>query len=125
MGVENMNNVSGRGYYTSTFNWDGTGGAYISLVYGNDQITGVTINGKEIRVINNITDTLDIGQYLFQGSNEIIIELTTTLNKRAKMESAILAAGGKLSFGGTVVDDYGLKKVVLQPYFDTTLNADK
>jgi hypothetical protein len=47
--------------------------------------------------------------------------LTTTLSKRAKVESAVLAAGGKLSFGGKVIDDYGLKKVVLQPYFEVVL----
>ena len=75
--------------------------------------------------MNKITDTIDIGDYLVAGKNEITIDLTMTLCKRTKVESVILAAGGNLSFVGTVVDDYGLRKVILQPYLYTKIAEEK
>ena len=129
LGVASMDNVSGRGYYTTTFDWDGSK-ANLWMSYGNDQITGITINGQEIDVINNLTDTVDLGKYLIEGSNTLTIELTTTLNKRARVESDVFAGGGGgPSFGGEPITDNGLVSAILTPYTEVVLadqeQADK
>ena len=86
------------------------------MSYGNDQITGITINGQEIDVINNLTDTVDLGKYLIEGSNTLTIELTTTLNKRARVESDVFAGGGGgPSFGGEPITDNGLGSTMTPP----------
>lgn len=108
MGVSNMNEVSGKGYYTTTFNWDGTKGADLTFVYQNDMVTAVTVNGIEIKTINNVTDTVAIGHYLVPGSNTIRIELSTTLNNRAKVESSTMKS--------LRVNKYGLTSVKIIPY---------
>jgi len=128
LGVESMGAVSGRGYYTTSFDMESGVGGYLSFAYGNDQVTAVTINGTEISAVDNISDKLDIGDYLKEGRNEITIELTTTLNKRARVESAVFSSssgrgfgGGGMGGGSSVVDDYGLTGVTLIPYSQTGL----
>jgi len=119
MGVESMDQVSGKGYYTLIFDWDGSD-AYLSFAYGNDQITGITVNDKEIKTINNMTDQLDLGGLLVAGKNMIEIELTTTLSARAIIESDVLRADG-LNFGGTTYKDNGLTSVILTTYSEMPL----
>lgn len=116
LGVESMDQVSGKVNYTTTFNWDG-GNANLHFAYGNDQITGVTVNETKLPVVNNLTDTADISQYLKEGENTITIELATTLSKRATVEHMALE-GGAMSLGGedASVETNGLSEVVLVPY---------
>jgi hypothetical protein len=113
MGVSKMNEVSGKGHYTTTFSWDGKAGAKLSFVYQDDMVTAVTVNGTEITAVDNATDTVDIGDYLVSGDNTITIELSTTLNNRAKVESDTMKT--------LQVKPYGLTQVVLNPYCDTVL----
>jgi len=113
MGVSNMNEVSGRGYYTTTFAWSGKDGADLSFAYQNDMVTAVTVNGTEIPVVDNVTDTADIGDYLKAGENSVTIELSTTLNNRAKVESDTMRS--------LRIKPYGLTKVTLVPYLDIAL----
>lgn len=113
MGVSNMNEVSGKGFYTTTFSWEGKAGAELSFVYQNDMVTAVTVNGTEITAVDNATDTVDIGDYLTSGDNTITIELSTTLNNRAKVESDTMKT--------LQIKPYGLTQVVLHPYYDLEL----
>jgi len=113
MGVSNMNEVSGKGYYTTTFSWDGASGADLSFVYQNDQVTAVTINKTTITTINNVTDTVPIGNYLASGINTLTIELSTTLNNRAKVESSTM--------GSLRINKYGLIAAKIIPYSQITI----
>jgi len=113
MGVSNMNEVSGKGFYTTTISWDDEAGAYLSFVYLDDMVTALTVNGTEITAVNNVTDTVDIGDYLVPGDNAVTIELSTTLNNRAKVESDTMKS--------LRVKPYGLTRVVLNPYYDVEL----
>lgn len=113
MGAADMKEVSGKGYYKTAFSRYGEAGAYLSFVYQNDMVTAVILNGTEITMVNNVTDTLDIGNYMISDENNITIELSTTLNNRAKAESDTMRS---LS-----IKPYGLKKVPLNPYIDTRL----
>jgi hypothetical protein len=113
MGVSNMNEVSGKGYYTTTFAWDAGTGATLSFAYQNDMVTAVTVNGAEITLVDNVTDAVDIGDYLAPGDNTITIELSTTLNNRAKVESDTMQS--------LRIRPYGLTEVTLTPYYDAVL----
>lgn len=112
LGVRSMSEVSGKGYYTATFEWDGSDAA-LWISYGNDQYTGLTVNGKKIDALNNMTDVVDLGGYLVEGENTIVIELSTTLADRAYVEN------DAYNQGSTTVN--GLLKAMLRPYTDVTL----
>jgi len=113
MGVSNMNEVSGKGYYTTSFPWNTGTGAMLEFAYQDDMVTAVTVNGTEITLVDNVTDSLDVGGYLVPGNNTITIELSTTLNNRAKLESDTMRS--------LRIKPYGLTEVSLVPYADTTL----
>ena len=72
----------------------------------SDMITEVTINGDSIVDINQFSNTVDIGNYLKKGTNDLAIKLVTTLENRA-------SASGR-SF-------YGLTEVKLVPYVEVKL----
>ena len=109
LGVESLAQVSGKVTYATSFAWNGEG-ADLHFIYGNDQITGIKINGKALPVVNNLTDSADITEYLVNGVNTIAIELTTTLNNRAAVEHMALSASSEM--GG----NYGLTEITIVPY---------
>ena len=121
-----MNNISGRGYYSTSFQWASADvGAELKLSYANDQITGVVINGATLSV-NNLTDRVDIGKYLKTGTNQLTVELSSTLNHRAGFEKDVsnIYSGG---FGGATPSRYlenGLLGAVLIPYQDAPLTKE-
>ena len=119
MGVASMKDVSGKGYYTLTFDWDGSG-AYLTLEYGNDQVTGIIVNGTGVTAIDNMTDKIDLGGKLKAGQNTIEIEVSSTLAGRATIESDVLSDMG-LNFGGTTYKDNGLISVKLVSYEDSSI----
>jgi hypothetical protein len=110
LGVSYMDDVSGIGFYKTTFelpaDWTDTTGAYLQMGHHSDMITEVTINGDSIVDINQFSNTVDIGNYLKQGTNDLAIKLVTTLENRA-------SASGR-SF-------YGLAEVKLVPYIEVKL----
>ncbi|MBN1625724.1 MAG: hypothetical protein JW944_04300 [Deltaproteobacteria bacterium] len=114
MGVGSMKDVSGKGYYTLNFDWDGSD-AYLMPEYGNDQVTGIIVNGTEVAAIDNMTDKIDLGGMLKAGENTIEIELSSTLAGRGTIESDVLSDRG-LNFGGTTYKDNGLSYVKLVSY---------
>lgn len=107
-GVEAMDEVSGRGCYSTTFAWDGTAGAVLELSYYNDCVTAVEINGVRLTEISNATDKIDLGAYLTAGENTLVVETASSLNNRARVESDTMSA---LS-----VKDYGLSAAQLVGY---------
>jgi hypothetical protein len=110
LGVAYMDDVSGTGYYKTTFElpaaWTDTTGACLQMGHHSDMITEVTINGDSIVDINQFSNTVDIGNYLKKGTNDLAIKLVTTLENRA-------SASGR-SF-------YGLTEVKLVPYVEVKL----
>jgi hypothetical protein len=111
LGVEGMNEVSGIGYYTKTFElpeeWDGNVGAYLKFDHNSDMIAVVTINGHRLQAANQISDRVDARKFLKKGTNKIEIKLDSTLQNRDP------AAVEKTT--------YGLAGVTLVPYVQTAL----
>jgi hypothetical protein len=117
IGVSSMANVSGIGYYSNTFtlsaDWKNAG-AILNMSYGRDSVTQVTVNGHVFNNINNVTDKLDIGDYLLAGQeNTIKIKLASTLFNRARLTnmSDMRATGTQANLTAN-----GLTSVSLAPY---------
>lgn len=119
LGVPSMKNVSGIGYYTTTFelpaDWTETTGAILNFSYGQDEVTKVVVNGHTIEAVNVISDRVDIGPYLTPGKNSITIKLCSSLFNRALVDAMVFRLPGKQINGKNPVE-YGLKAVTLTPY---------
>ncbi|MCL2165145.1 MAG: EF-hand domain-containing protein, partial [Oscillospiraceae bacterium] len=117
LGVTNMRNVSGSGYYSISFDappdWDENTGAYLDVTYGFDSIGWVECNGIVIPNFNNATDRLDLGGYLKPGLNTLTIKLNSTLYGRAHLEHHLYNYGTAAFTAGYA---NGLKTVTLTPY---------
>ncbi|MCL2735935.1 MAG: Ig-like domain-containing protein [Propionibacteriaceae bacterium] len=128
LGVPSMDYVSGVADYSTTFTtpsgWTSDTGAYLDVTYGWDQVGSVTVNGT-VFTPDNASDRIDIGSALVQGSNDIVIELSSTLYARAVYENSGYAnQKGHLPltisgmFGGGGAQPYwnGLNTATLTPY---------
>ena len=122
LGVESMEAVSGIGYYSTSFelpsDWTENTCAILNLGYSRDMITEITVNGNVIENVNVISDQVDIGNYLVEGTNAIKIKLISTLYNRASIEnSAYEGGGGGPGWGVQIsVMNTGLISAVLDPY---------
>ncbi len=116
--------VSGRGEYKATFNWDAEAadGAYIDFGVLCNGMT-VKINGVETTDVNMNDPVLDAGAYLVDGENTIEISYGSTLT------NVLLAIGkirvGNGSWGGYRIDyrSYGPAQAVVVPYVEENISV--
>lgn len=118
--------VSGIGWYTSTFSWDGTGaGAVIEYSHedssvesdagvNGDMVTKITITNEngtfEFTGLNQLSDKVDIGDVLVNGENTIEVKLVTTLRNREWIE------GGATGPMFNSMQNYGLTGLRISEY---------
>jgi hypothetical protein len=112
LGVASMAQVSGIGYYHTTFrlpaDWQpGVDGAYLQFAHGADMVVAVTVNGHPVGQINQITDAVDAGPYLKPGTNAIEVQLDSQFGNRV----------------GKPAQSYGLTGVTFQPYVDAAISG--
>lgn len=87
--IEGLENISGRGEYTTTFTLEGKfDGAMLDLGEIYDGILAVYINGQKLPPVDQFNHIVDLGQYVVQGENTLKVITGTTLAK------AVRAAGG-------------------------------
>ncbi len=118
LGVDKMENVSGIGVYQKNVTldeWNSSMGAELSLAYNQEEVLSVTVNGIELSV-SNLTDTVDIGNYLHSGENTLVVKTATTLLNRALVENEAFDGTQKHPGMQAGAQTYGLKSVVLSPY---------
>ena len=103
-----LQNASGLGTYSTTFNLPALSGAMLSLGEVFDTFT-VTVNGHAVAV-HQLSAETDIGPYLKAGENTIVVRVATTLNNRlAKIDTEVANRG--------LIQPYGLVGPVrLMPY---------
>lgn len=113
-----MREVSGVGLYTNSFDWNktSTSGLLLNLSYQHDQVISVSINDHEDIIFHNITDELDITDYLNDGENTITIKTASTLFNRAKVENEAWDGTQKHPGSQASIQAYGLTSVSLSPY---------
>ena len=101
LGVDSMSDISGLGYYTNTFTlpegWSDTTGAVVEIEYNSDMIISVTVNGNVISSVNNVSDKVDIGEYLQTGENTIEIKMSTVMANAISAASSNEAASVSVS----------------------------
>ncbi|WP_270739476.1 glycosyl hydrolase [Massilioclostridium coli] len=124
--------VSGKGYYSATFDWNGNAdGAYIDF---GDMVMSMTvsINGQQVSDLNMNDAKLDISDYLQVGKNTIQLEYSSNLNNAAIAIGAlnVTEEGKWVSWPGYRVDycSYGPAQAVIVPYNEVSLEeiqADK
>jgi hypothetical protein len=141
LGVDSMSNVSGIGTYSTIFilspDWNSNTGTYMHFEHGADMVVEVSLNDHLIDDINQLTNNVDVGEYLTAGRNTLKVKLDTTLKHRKDLESpggsGPMGGGGAPPQGGmpggtggmsgssTEPETYGLTAVTLIPYVQTML----
>ena len=105
--------VSGIGTYSTTFNFDTSNNtsAYLDVTEVFDTFR-VFVNGQQLPAINQITKQIDLGDYLVDGENTLVIEVASTLAN---------------AVGSKKIQEYGvIGDVCVIPYQDITVKeADK
>ncbi|KAJ5288758.1 secreted protein [Penicillium angulare] len=118
-----LTNVSGIGYYTTTFTWPSTStsvsGAFIDL--GPVTHTArVTVNGHQLPTLDITWARADVGSFLRQGKNVVEVVVSTPLGNVLRNYWDQLETSGKHAEGIAAVPseaDYGLAyPVKIVPY---------
>ncbi|MCD7950046.1 MAG: hypothetical protein LUG12_07300 [Erysipelotrichaceae bacterium] len=112
--IEGLENVSGIGTYTTSFNiedYNESESIYIHLGKINDAY-GVTINGTEV-IVDQASGDCEISKYLNQGNNIIEITIATSL-----LNAILYENRNVLNDDGRILDDrntssYGLTTDVI------------
>ncbi|CAK7205455.1 hypothetical protein SEUCBS139899_008229 [Sporothrix eucalyptigena] len=81
--IPGLNHVSGRGYYSTSFFWNGgADGAYLSLGPIIHTMS-VSVNGQAVPPLDGRASArVDISQYLVAGENTVEVTVSTTLANR-------------------------------------------
>lgn len=116
--------VSGKGYYSAQFQWDGNAdGAYLdfgSIVGGME----VTINGQKAADLNMNIPVLDISDYLVTGTNTVELEYNSNLANEL-LETGILHEGpGSWAGYEIAYRSYGPAQAVLTPYVEVNVSDE-
>lgn len=123
--IDGLQDVSGRGYYTTTFRWPpkgGADGAFIDFGRVFHTLT-VSVNGHRLPPLDASRARADIGKYLKKGENKVEAVIATTLI------NTLRPVWSQLEFSATTplknippAQDYGLKgPVVITPYKETLI----
>lgn len=129
---DSLRNVSGRGFYSTGFMWPPTNtsgadvdasGAMLDLgVIANT--ARVWVNGAQLPPLDPTAARVDVGDYLQEGRNEVLIVVTTTLGNALVPFTEEIRSSGTLWEGPEPTEqEHGLVyPVVVVPYAETTLH---
>ena len=101
--------VSGIGYYSTLVTlpdtWNKNNGAYLRIGSTNGNSAAVFVNGKKGKPYDFNRRSVDVSELLHAGTNEIMVEVASTLNNRLLArhyhENAIKAMMAKVTAGMT------------------------
>ncbi|WP_419999034.1 glycosyl hydrolase [Streptomyces boninensis] len=118
--IPGLEDVSGVGRYRTTValggEWTGQQGALLELGAVFDTFR-ITVNGRELPPVDQLTRVADLGTRLRRGRNTIEIEVSTTLLNRLRITRPSV-------FGAAKRQEYGLTGPVrLVPYGRATMTA--
>lgn len=123
-----LQNVSGRGYYSTSFQWSphSAEGAFIDLK-AIVHTANVRINGHALPPLDITWARADISSYLIRGSNSVEVVVSTPLGNALRVIWDSLISSGKTAVSQVAdppsVADYGLVfPVQIIPYRLHTLN---
>ncbi|KAE8454643.1 hypothetical protein EG329_000266 [Mollisiaceae sp. DMI_Dod_QoI] len=134
--VSGLQNVSGRGFYSTSFRWppadylpqNSSIGAIIDFGPVVHTLT-VQLNGNPLPPLDVTSATADISQWLVEGENTVLAEVATPLGNvlRPIWDQLKTSGTGPSDFVGgvpaPVAGNYGLiKDVIIQPYWNIVVS---
>lgn len=114
---DSLFNVSGRGFYNTTFSWplaaDDCEGAVLDLG-AIINTARVWVNGHQLPPLDPTHAVADISGYVRDGDNEVLVVVATTLGNAVRPHWGELRSSGTLALGPLPpVQAYGLVSEVL------------
>ena len=89
--ISELEDVSGIGRYRTAVEisdgWTGGYGAYLDLGSVFDTFQ-VIVNGERLPSADQVNPVVDVGPYLKEGKNTIVVEMATTLNNRLRISNS-------------------------------------
>jgi hypothetical protein len=137
--VSGLQNVSGRGFYSTSFQWpssptslpqNSSSGAIIDFGPVVHSLS-VQLNGHALPALDVTSATADISQWLVEGENTVLAEVATPLgNVLATIWHQLMTSGAGPSstedgVPPPVTANYGLiKDVTVQPYWNIVVSEE-
>ncbi|CAK1355414.1 hypothetical protein CB0940_00861 [Cercospora beticola] len=123
---ETLRNVSGRGIYTTTFEWPPSNGSADGAILNLGAIVNTAkaeINGQSLPPLDPTDARADLGEYLVDGTNTLEVVVTTTLGNVLRTVYEQVKSSGTLWLGPVPFEqDYGLvSNVTIVPYLRTVV----
>lgn len=114
---ESLFNVSGRGFYNTTFTWplanEDAGGAVLDLG-AIINTARVWVNGHQLPPLDPTHAVADISEHVKDGENEVLVVVATTLGNAVRPHWSELKSSGTLALGPLPpAQAYGLVSDVL------------
>jgi hypothetical protein len=109
---DSLFNVSGRGFYNTTFSWplgpDHAQGAVLDLG-AIINTARVWVNGQQLPPLDPTHAVADVSEYVREGENEVLVVVATTLGNAVRPLWSELRSSGTLALGPLPpVQAYGL-----------------
>lgn len=124
---DSLRNVSGRGFYSTTFTWPPQNGSADGAMLSLGVIVHtarVWINGHQLAPLDPTDPIADIGTWLMNGTNTVEVVVSTTLGNVLRPIYEEMRSSGTIWLGPQPVEQaYGLLQPVnLKPYNTITLS---
>ncbi|KAF2172380.1 hypothetical protein M409DRAFT_50088 [Zasmidium cellare ATCC 36951] len=123
---DDLRNVSGRGFYSTSFTWPPANGRADGAVLHLGPIVNTArawVNGHQVPPFDPTNATADIGSFLVNGTNEVEIVVATTLSNVLRTIWRDVKSSGTLWLGPEPKEqEYGLVwNVSVVPYRSTAI----
>ncbi|KAI5370266.1 Putative Galactose-binding-like domain superfamily [Septoria linicola] len=123
---DSLRNVSGRGFYSTTFTWPPSNGSADGAILELGAIMNTArawVNGHQLPPLDPTDAKADIADCLVEGANVVEIVVSTTLGNALIPVHEQAKSSGTLWLGPAPVEqDYGLvSNVTIVPYLTTVI----
>lgn len=123
---DELRNVSGRGFYSTSFDWPPTNGTADGGMLHLGAIVNTArawVNGHQVPPLDPTNATADVGAFLVDGTNDVEIAVGTTLSNVLRTIWQDVKSSGTLWLGTEPNEQgYGLvQNVTVVPYRSTTI----
>lgn len=120
---DSLFNVSGRGFYNTTFSWPSAGTNATGAILDLGAIINTArawVNGHQLPPLDPTHAVADISKFLEEGKNDVLVVVATTLGNAVRPYWGQLKSSGTLALGPLPpAQEYGLVSDVLIKSYST------